>query len=385
MISTIWSYLLRCVCSCFGTTPNDKASSSSERKTIMPQDASPSFALQGFHYDGKELFWCEWVTLYFYGPKDGIDGMINYIFIKTVHDLGIGLLYPAIVIHDVEQRENGMDTYYASDIRTRKDRIDIGLRNNVFYQADDEGNIFIVKGGLNNGNLKWDLYVRRPEAELATKPLVVADKVPLHNEQYVSMVSAMPCGTCKGTVERNGELYRVDGFGEVEHLWGPVVLNTLTWVLAHGYNGNGVGLYWLHVPHIKKMFVSKEEEVTDSPESYGCLRLVVHDKVYKWYTDQYQIEYAFANDKPYPIKTVLKMSNALVTIHALSISASEPSSASENHARVHVLLHDNTDSASKRSSKKQQEYIFYGMFEYSKFGGKQFVNRIHELLNRVVE
>lgn len=407
----LYKSFLHLLCSCFGTEPRNKEKKQSgvgleEEQIIMPETHQTSITpLCGFQYDGKELLWCEWVTLYFYGPHDGMDGMINYIFIKTINDMGVAMIYPAVVMGELEQRETSMDIYPMHQVQLHANHPSITINQNNFFhmiEKSSDTQSFHIKGALKDGTLKWDLMISRDRHDHATAPLVVADRIPFHNEQYLSFVSMIPAGDCHGIVERRGILYSIDGWGEVEHLWGPVLLPTLTWTLAHGYNGNGVSLYWLHVPQVEH-----EDHDSTPAKRYGCLRIVAEDgTIHKWYSKDYTVQYEFEDDHSYPIRTTIITSAITIKMTVLTISATIPGSASENHVRIDLLWQKGNITAAavntyannigdqsvnpgshgsiKSPSSLHKHHTLFGMFEYNRFGMRQIVDRIHKTMDSFV-
>ncbi len=309
-----------------------------------------------FKYDGSELFWCEWWTLYMYGKSEsnfGISGMINYIFVKGLNDIGVCIIYIALLINGV--RKVSWDIINLDQFKSENTSINISL--NTIVQNDDS---YLFNGNSNNENIKWNLNLEKKHDSI-----YVAQKIKLGIDCFInlptienaSFASIIPFGNVTGNLIIDGITYDINQYGEMDHIWGPVLLSTISWNLLFGGDDNNNVLYYLHAPSVSNM------------EEKGCLYLCLDNNKYiirDYETTEYK------TDKEYPDKIIIKgiYQNIIIEYNILSLSASNNGSASENHVKINIKFND-------------KEYLLFGMAEYYKsslnFFNKDFIKELKSI------
>lgn len=283
-------------------------------------------------YDGNKIFWCEWWTLYFYGNEDNkICGMINYIFVEGLNKIGKCIIYVAICNND--NKTNIYDNYKISDLYTDKNNIKI---NNNYILKKTNDSYYIYGESLDKKTI-WNLHINRKQYESFN----IAQNVGLgiNNLENLSFVSIIPIANITGTLVLNGQEYKLDQYGEFEHLWGKIILQTITWNLMFGCDNKNNLVYWLHSD-------------SDSLIQKGCVHLILENK--KFYIRQYKVtEIKKEFEYPSIIKISCPINNIEIIYTTISQSASNNGSASENHVKIEIFYDNNV-------------YILFGMAEYNK-------------------
>lgn len=289
-----------------------------------------------FKYDGSEIFWCEWWTLYFYGnDNDKICGMINYIFIKGLNQIGECIIYPAFCNNN--NKVNTWDKFELNNFEHSDNMIKIS-QNEI---SEISNNKYLINGNSSDNTIKWSLIIDRKKynsLNVAQKiKLPINSKIELPSLESLSFASIIPLGTVSGNIMLNGVKYKIDQLGELEHLWGPVVLPTINWNLLFGSDINDNLIYWLHSP-----FSSKKDK--------GCIYLNLNNK--KYYIRDYEV----IEDRTvleYPEKILIKcpFNSIEIEYEIISTSASNNGSASENHVKINVSVGN-------------QNFVLFGMAEY---------------------
>lgn len=294
-----------------------------------------------FKYDGKEIFWCEWWTIYFYGygeqdEKDQIFGMINYIFVKGLNEIGRCIVYPAICHNGVSY--NISNIYKLSEFTINDDNITMG-KNSIKKINDD---IYTFNGKSVDIGIDWNITINRKKHNAIN----VAQKIKMGINtdinipilENISYASVIPIGYISGSVKIKDTIYNLTQYGELEHLWGPAVLPLLNWNMMFGSDINNNLIYWLHSPAVSNV------------EEKGCVYLNLDGKEYLL-RDYDVVETISDNEYPDKISIKSDLENMEINYETISISASDRGSASENH--VKITVRHNSDL-----------YVLYGMAEY---------------------
>ena len=312
-----------------------------------------------FKYDGSEIFWCEWWTLYLYGNENGkICGMINYIFIKGLNGIGRCIIYPAIL--NDNERKNGWNIYYLTSFKSDNDTISISS-NNIIKVSNDE---YIFNGETEDKDIKWNLTINKKYETLCVAQKIklgINTSINLPNIENATFASIIPFGYVSGNIIIDGVTYAINQYGEMDHIWGPVLLPTVNWNLIFGGDDDGNLLYCLHTPSISTL------------EEKGCIFLNLNNK--KYLIRDYDLT-EFINSNDYPDKIIITAiyQDIIIEYNILSKSASEPGSASENHIKINI----------KCGSEK---YVLFGMAEYYRKSYRIFNEEnntdklIHQLIN----
>ena len=295
-----------------------------------------------FKYDGSEIFWCEWWTLYFYdydGQSENrkIFGMINYIFIKSLNEIGRCIVYPAVCCDNISH--NAWDIYKLEDFVVSDNEVSIG-KNKIIKNGED---IYTFSGASTDGKIKWNITINRKKHD----PISVAQKIKMGLDtkinipvlENISFASIIPLGYISGSVDIDDASYGLTQYGEMEHLWGPAVLPLLNWNMMFGSDINNNLIFWLHSPTVSNV------------EEKGCVYLNLNGKEYL--LRDYDMS-EIINDNEYPNEINIKstLENIEIKYEIISISASNKGSASENHVKV-TVIHD-----------KNNIYTLYGIAEY---------------------
>ena len=301
-----------------------------------------------FQYNGDEILWFEWWTLYCYGTQNAVNGMFNYIFYKTANEFGSAIIYPAIVSPDNQKRITTWDTFPIQKWQASTSTTDVKIGEKNMFQKQPDGR-FKITGELKHENLIWDLTF-----EPKSQPLDVAKDFELFAEQRINFSSLAPTGSLKGIIHYKNVEYIVDCYGEVEHIWGPLVIPTLTWQLVHGCDSDfKSSIYFFNVP-----------------ERGGAFMLELPDKkrLY-WKTKDLTVNHEFRQEFEYPVKTTIvsEKHNMNCTIQVSSISASNPNNASENHVFIQVQY-------------KESLYKLQGMAEFHKANATKMIEHYFEKL-----
>ena len=305
-----------------------------DNKIFPPSQINDGFKLM---YDGSEIFWCEWWTLYFYGTsEDKIYGMVNYIFIKGLNHIGRCIVYPAISINGKKYTQ--WDIYNLKDFSNEDDKIHIS--DNIIEMISNKEFKFI--GNTFNKDISWNLNAINNKYD----PLYVAQKIKvgvntsinIPVNQTLSFISLLPTASVNGTITVNNVEYPIKLSGEVQHLWGPVILPTINWNLLSGSDVNNNLIYWLHGP------------ATSTVEEKGCVYLNIDNK--KYFLRDYDVT-EYITDKEYPDKLVITALYEDITIeyNVFGPSASDEGSASENHVGILIKINN-------------KEYTLCGIAEY---------------------
>lgn len=311
-----------------------------DNKIFPPNQVKDAFK---FMYDDSEIFWCEWWTIYFHGKKDDkICGMINYIFVKGLNQIGKCIIYPALCVDG--NKFNSWDTYSLDSFNINNEKVSIDKHS--INKISEEKYSFI---GESSNQIKWDLCIEKKKYD----SLNVAQKIKIGFDtpinipisQNLSFLSILPLGNVTGSISINGIDHDIELVGEMEHLWGPAILPTLNWNLLFGSDDNDNIIYWLHAPN------------TSTSEERGCIHLNLNNK--KYYIRDYDVnEYKSNNRYPDRVLITALYENITIEYNNLSISASNDDSASENHSAIKINCDD-------------KEYILYGMAEYHRTSDKK--------------
>ncbi|ARF08897.1 hypothetical protein Catovirus_1_947 [Catovirus CTV1] len=312
---------------------------------IFPQEKSKNEF--SFKYDESEIFWCEWWTLYFYGGAGNkIFGMINYIYIKGLNEIGKCIIYPAIC--DGDNKYNSFDYHDIKDFVHNDNLIKIST-NEINKLSDDK---YTFEGCNKDNNIKWNLTIDKEKYS----PLNVAQNLKLGIKSIVnlpiteklSFSSVIPLGSITGNITLFGKTFEIKQCGEMEHLWGNVVLPTINWNLMFGSDTNHNLIYWLHTP------------MTSTQEEKGCIYLNLNNNVHL--IRDYEI-YEQKSNNEYPDVITIKcpINNLIITYNVLTLSASNDGNASENHVKI-TILSDN------------KIYELFGMAEYHRSKNKILIN-----------
>lgn len=275
----------------------------------------------------------QWWTLYFYGEQDAMDGMINYIFLKAANSVGKVFIYNALVIPKEFERHSENDEYTLEEWSADANTTCVRIGTDNIFEQNVQDNSITVRGCSKSKLMRWDLKIV-PKFE----PLFVCKDFAFHTGNTLNFVSLVPAGTVQGTVELKGKQYAIDSFGECEHIYGPSLLPLLSWQFIHGYDPKTNSMiYMLYVP-----------------DRGGSICFEYQNKRY------YKTEFDWDNvvmDLHYPQRiNILSHDNEMsIVIKTTSISASEASSASENHVFIHVKF-------------KNQLFTLEGMAEYNQGG-----------------
>lgn len=293
-----------------------------------------------------EPFWCEWWTLYLYGTKDNkLSGMINYIFIKGLDEIGASILYPAIAINN--DRYTNKNLYSIFDLSYNENSIYIS--NNKIIKLAEEKYNFV--GSTKDNKLKWNLTIEKKYDSLNVGQKVelgLNTHIPLPNLENVSFASIVPFGNVEGIIFINNEEFSVKQYGEMEHLWGPVILPTINWNLLFGSDTKNL-LYMLHLPE------------TTTSKQRGAIYLDVNGD--KKIIQDYSIKEFKEPQDEYPHKIIIesKNDNIIIECDTISISASEQGTPSENHVEIKIFVNNN-------------KYTLYGMSEYYRAKFKNLIS-----------
>ena len=164
------------------------------------------------------------------------------------------MVYPAIVTPDNKKRSGSWDSYPLSSFHASQEKtvIDVSVGQDVkeqgFAIVRDEcsKDKYIVRfaGRTQDKHIEWDLKI-----ESKTEAILVADNVPLSFHQRINFVSHIPGGTVTGRLRVGHRDMKIDDLGELDHIWGPVLLPTISWNLVHGFlPSEDCNLYWIHLP-----------------------------------------------------------------------------------------------------------------------------------------
>lgn len=291
-----------------------------------------------FKYDNSEIFWCEWWTAFVYGDKDNkVHGMVNYIFIKTLNQIGSCIVYPAFIVDG--KRYNSYDSYNLNTFNIDKDGLSIGPNNKIIKISNKE---YRFIGETPDGLIKWDFVqtnIKYSPINVAQKLRVKMDtKINLPIYEEISFVSILPLCKSNGTITFDNNKFDIDVSGEFEHLWGRVALPTINWNYVLGSDENNNMMHWLHSPAIS------------TSEEKGCIYLVLDKKTivirdYDVVEDKSKYEYP---DRIF-IKPFYK--DMTINVEVISLSASNEGSASECHCLIEIEYN-------------KKKYNLYGNSEY---------------------
>lgn len=295
-----------------------------------------------FKYDGSEIFWCEWWTIYSYNYDEDLFCMINYIFIKGLNEIGKCVVYPAVCKNGI--RYTAWDSYKLEDFVINESIIKIGT--NTIEKINDDSYTFI--GSSIDKNVKWNFTINRKKhgsINVAQKIKMGIDaKINLPVLENISFVSVIPLGYVSGQLGLDDASYDVTQFGEMEHLWGPAILPILNWNMMFGSDIENNMIFWLHSPAVSNV------------EEKGCVYLNLDNKKYL-IRDYDMTEIIGENGYPEQILIKSEIENIEIKYKIISISASDKDSAAENHVKISVTNNGNI-------------YNLYGIAEYyrKKFG-----------------
>lgn len=274
-----------------------------------------------FKYDGNEIFWCEWWTIYSYNYDEDLFCMINYIFIKGLNEIGKCIIYPAICKNGIKYTE--WDSYKLEDFVIDDSSVKIGT--NIIKKMNDGSYLFV--GSSINKNIKWNFTINRKKHEsinVAQKIKMGIDaKINLPVLENISFVSIIPLGYVSGKIELSNINYDIIQFGEMEHLWGPAILPVLNWNMMFGSDINNNIIFWLHSPAVSNV------------EEKGCVYLDLDGKKYL-IRDYDIVEKIGENGYPERISIKSEIDDMEIVYEIISISASDNGSASENHVKISV-------------------------------------------------